>query len=100
LASEIDDGPSIRAERARRRVVADKCNVIVRVVGAFLESGSNVKLLVAGLAYAVDLAVMNQLVTMQHLAIRNGVSQSAVSKVAKFWLGLPVNPGSASCFYY
>jgi hypothetical protein len=118
LASEIDDDPSIRAERAgrklwlareisrfieeraERRVVADKCNVIVWVVGVFLKSGSNVKLLVAGLAYAVDLAVMNQLVTMQHLAIRNGVSRSAVSTVAKFWLGLPVNPGAASYFYY
>jgi hypothetical protein len=35
LASEIDDDPSIRAERAGRRVVADKCNVIMRVAGAF-----------------------------------------------------------------
>jgi hypothetical protein len=106
LAPEIDDDPSIRAERAgrklwqareifrfieeraERRVVAEKCNVIVRVVGVFLKSGSNVKLMVAGLAYAVDLAVMNQLVTMQHLAIRNGLSRSAVSKVAKILVGV------------
>ncbi len=62
--------------------------------GCFFESASNVKLLVAGLAYAVDLLVMNQFVTMQHLAIRNRVSRSAVSKVAKFWLGFPVNPSA------
>ena len=80
LAPEIDDDPSIRAERAG--------HVIVRVVGVFLKSGSNMKLMVAGLAYAVDLAVMNQLVTMQHLAIRNGLSRSAVSKVAKILVGV------------
>jgi hypothetical protein len=112
LAKEIDDEPSILAERAglklwqareifrfieervERRVVAEKCNVIVRVVGVFLKAGSNVKLLVAGLAYAADLAVTNQLGTMQDWAVRNGLSRAAVSKVAKFWqreLGLPAS---------
>ena len=76
LASDIDDETSILAERAglkawqareiyryieervERRVTEAKCNVIVRVCGVFLKAGSNVKLLVAGLAYAADLACL------------------------------------------
>ena len=124
LASEIDDDPSILAERAglklwqareiyryieervERRVTEAKCNVIVRVCGVFLKAGSNVKLLFAGLAYAADLAVTNQLGTMQDWAVRNGLSRAAVSKVAKFWqreLGLPASShlrGEEKCQAY
>ena len=81
-------------ERVERRVTEAKCNVIVRVCGVFLKAESNVKLLVAGLAYAADLAVTNQLGTMQDWAVRNGLSRAAVLKVAKFWqreLGLPAS---------
>jgi hypothetical protein len=124
LASNIDDETSILAERAglkawqareiyryieervERRVTEAKCNVIVRVCGVFLKAGSNVKLLVAGLAYAADLAVTNQLGTMQDWAVRNGLSRAAVSKVAKFWqreLGLPASShmrGEEKCQAY
>jgi len=82
-------------ERVERRVVAEKCIVIVRVCGDFLKAGSNVKLLVAGLAYEADLAVTNQLGTMQDLAIRNGLSRAEVSKVATFWQRELVLPASS-----
>jgi hypothetical protein len=72
----------------------------------FLKAESNVKLLVAGLAYAADLAVTNQLGTMQDWAVRNGLSRAAVLKVAKFWqreLGLPASShmrGEEKCQAY
>ena len=51
----------------------------------FRSNASNSKLKAAGLAFASDLALVNNLGTMQDYARTIGVSRAAVSKEAKFW---------------
>ena len=71
-------------ERVNRESEAAKASMIVKLVGVLIQA-SNVRISVAGLAYASDLALVNGMGTMDAWAKKHALSRQAVSKAANFW---------------